>query len=156
MEKNIEIMTGSTGETMDLGRRLGRLIDRPLVLALTGDLGSGKTALVKGIAEGLGVSPEYPVTSPTFTLVNEYDGRLRLFHVDLYRLAGSGDAADIGLEDIIGGGGVTAIEWAERLDGADFSPDIAIDIRTAGENERIFSLKFYGPGAASLVEGIKH
>jgi len=103
MKENIEIMTGSTGETIDLGRRLGQLIDRPLVIALTGDLGAGKTALVKGIAEGLGVPPECPVTSPTFTLVNEYDGRLRLFHVDLYRLAGSGDVADIGLEDIIGG-----------------------------------------------------
>ena len=156
MKESIEIMTGSTGETIDLGRRLGQLIDRPLVIALTGDLGAGKTALVKGIAEGLGVPPECPVTSPTFTLVNEYDGRLRLFHVDLYRLAGSGDVADIGLEDIIGGDGVTAIEWAERLDGRDFSPEVAIDIRTAGENERIFSLHFYGPGAANLVGAIIH
>ena len=155
MKESIEITTGSTGETFDLGQRFGQLIDRPLVIALTGDLGSGKTALVKGIAEGLGVPPEYPVTSPTFNLVNEYDGRLRLFHVDLYRLAGPGDAADIGLEDIIDGEGVTAIEWAERLDGADFFPDVAIDIRTAGENERIFSLNFYGPGVRNLVGGIK-
>lgn len=156
MTKNICITTASAEETLDCGRTLGELIDRPIFIALTGDLGSGKTVLVKGLAQGLGIPPEYPVTSPTYTLINEYDGRLPLFHVDLYRLSGPEDTTDLGLTDIISGRGVTAIEWAERLHGGDFSPDIVIDIAATGETDRRVSIFFYGTGTENLVEGMKH
>lgn len=156
MTEKICITTTSAEETLDCGRALGKLIDRPLFIALTGDLGSGKTVLIQGLAQGLGIPPETPVTSPTYTLVNEYNGRLPLFHIDLYRLTGPDDTIDLGLADIIAGGGVTAIEWSERLRGGDFSPDIAIDIAATGETDRIISIFFYGTGTENLVEGMKH
>lgn len=156
MEKRIQITTASTAETLALGKKIGKLIDTPLVIALTGDLGSGKTVLVQGIAQGLGVPPEYPVTSPTYTLINEYDGKRRLFHVDLYRLAGLVDTYDLGLDDILAGNGVTAIEWAERLEGEDFSSDVTIELQTAGESRRILTLFFYGPKTENLIDGMKH
>ena len=95
--ENSKYTTHSPEETFDLGRKIGSLIDDPIVLALSGDLGSGKTVFVQGLARGLEVQPEYYITSPTFTLVNEYPGRLRLFHIDLYRLDHFGDLEDIGL-----------------------------------------------------------
>ncbi len=107
--------THSVEETLRFGERLGRELQRGDVVALCGDLGAGKTALVKGIARGLGITQE--VTSPTFTLVHEYPGgRLPLFHIDLYRLDNPEQALAIGIEDYLSGPGVTAIEWSEKID----------------------------------------
>ena len=107
----------SESETAAIGRSLARTLAAGDVVLLTGDLGAGKTAFVKGVAEGLGV-PADEVTSPTFTLVQEYrGGRLTLFHVDLYRLDDPREIADLGLDEL-GEGGVLAIEWAEKLPAA--------------------------------------
>jgi tRNA threonylcarbamoyladenosine biosynthesis protein TsaE len=104
----------SPAETQSLGESWGRAAERGWVMALSGDLGAGKTELVKGIARGLGATAR--VHSPTFTLVNEYDGgRLRLFHLDLYRLELPGQFVAAGLEEFLQPDGVTVIEWAERL-----------------------------------------
>jgi tRNA threonylcarbamoyladenosine biosynthesis protein TsaE len=104
----------SPAETGSLGERWGRAAQRGLVIGLSGDLGAGKTQLVKGIARGLGITAR--VHSPTFTLVNEYGGgRLRLFHLDLYRLETRGQIVSAGLEEFLQPDGVTVIEWAERL-----------------------------------------
>lgn len=154
--RKMRITTSSTGETIDFGRLLGQKIDRPMVIALTGDLGSGKTVLVKGIAQGLDVPPQYPVTSPSYTLVNEYKGRFLLFHIDLYRLTGAEETYDLGFDDIISGNGVVAIEWAQRLSNEDLSPDIEIDIQAVDENKRVFTILFYGPETTNLIEGIKN
>jgi tRNA threonylcarbamoyladenosine biosynthesis protein TsaE len=103
----------SPAETGSLGERWGGAAQRGLVIGLSGDLGAGKTQLVKGIARGLGITAR--VHSPTFTLVNEYDGgRLRLFHLDLYRLETRGQIVSAGLEEFLQPDGVTVIEWAER------------------------------------------
>jgi len=103
----------SPAETESLGEHWGRVAPRGLVIGLSGDLGSGKTQLVKGLARGLGVKA--PVRSPTFTLVNEYAGdRLRLFHLDLYRLESPDQIIGAGLEEYLQPDGVTVIEWAER------------------------------------------
>jgi tRNA threonylcarbamoyladenosine biosynthesis protein TsaE len=100
-------------ETGSLGERWGGAAQRGLVIGLSGELGAGKTQLVKGIARGLGITAR--VHSPTFTLVNEYDGgRLRLFHLDLYRLETRGQMVSAGLEEFLQPDGVTVIEWAER------------------------------------------
>ncbi len=100
---------------MDYGQRLAAELRAGDVLALTGDLGAGKTCLVKGIARGLGILQE--ITSPTFTLINEYvGGRLPLYHVDLYRLDSAEQALQIGLDDYLGRDGVTVIEWAEKVE----------------------------------------
>lgn len=109
------IISHSPSETMDYGQRLAAELRAGDVLALTGDLGAGKTCLVKGIARGLGILQE--ITSPTFTLINEYvGGRLPLYHVDLYRLDSAEQALQIGLDDYLGRDGVTVIEWAEKVE----------------------------------------
>ena len=104
----------SAEETESLGEKLGRAAERGLVIGLSGELGAGKTQFVKGLARGLGVVAR--VHSPTFTLVNEYDGgRLRLFHLDLYRLESREQIVSAGLQDYLQPEGVTVIEWAERI-----------------------------------------
>jgi tRNA threonylcarbamoyladenosine biosynthesis protein TsaE len=107
-------MTHSPAETEALGERFGRSAKIGLVLALSGDLGAGKTQFVKGLARGLGISAR--VHSPTFTLVNEYGGgRLKLFHLDLYRLETQEQIESAGIEEFLQPDGVSVIEWAERL-----------------------------------------
>jgi len=108
------IETESVEETFAVGERLATQLQPGNVLGLSGELGAGKTSLVKGIARGLGISQE--VTSPTFTLIHEHSGgRLPLFHIDLYRLETSGQALAIGIEDYLNPSGVTVIEWAEKV-----------------------------------------
>ncbi len=104
----------STAETEALGEKFGRAAERGWVIALSGELGAGKTQLVKGLARGLGVTAR--VHSPTFTLVNEYGGgRLKLFHLDLYRLESRGQILSAGLEEFLQPDGVAVVEWAERI-----------------------------------------
>ena len=127
----------SPAETGSLGERWGRAAQSGLVIGLSGDLGAGKTQLVKGLARGLGIAAR--VHSPTFTLVNEYGGgRLRLFHLDLYRLETRGQMISAGLEEFLQPDGVTVIEWAERI--ADCGLRIAdwrrVQIEIVGETER--------------------
>ena len=100
-DNHIRITTRSAAQTRKLGHCLGRAIHQATVIALTGDLGSGKTAFVQGLAKGLNVSEKYYITSPTFTIINEYPGRLCLFHVDLYRIAHLAELEEIGLEEIL-------------------------------------------------------
>jgi len=105
----------SAEETIAFGRQLAGSLRVGDVLALTGDLGAGKTCLVKGLAAGLNIT--HAVTSPTFTLIHEYrGGRLPLAHIDLYRLATASEAVNIGIEEYLSGAGVTVIEWAERIE----------------------------------------
>jgi len=107
-------VTHSEAETASVGSALARALTPGAVILLSGELGAGKTAFVRGLAEGLGIDPEQ-VSSPTFTLIQEYrGGRLPLHHVDLYRLR-SIEVDDLGLDELTLGGGVTAIEWPDRL-----------------------------------------
>jgi tRNA threonylcarbamoyladenosine biosynthesis protein TsaE len=109
------LCTSSTAETRELGRLLGLCIDGPAVILLCGDLGAGKTVLVQGLAEGLEVGPEQPVTSPSYALMNHYHGRFDLYHFDLYRLARPDDLLDLDFDDYLAGPGVAAVEWADRF-----------------------------------------
>jgi tRNA threonylcarbamoyladenosine biosynthesis protein TsaE len=126
----------SPAETGSLGERWGRAAQRGLVIGLSGDLGAGKTRLVKGIARGLGITAR--VHSPTFTLVNEYGGgRLRLFHLDLYRLETRGQIVSAGLEEFLQPDGVTVIEWAEKMVNEEKPRRmIFVKIEILGESER--------------------
>ena len=113
----MQIITHSAQETEAFGARLAESLQAGDVIAYRGDLGAGKTALTRGIAAGLGIRDR--VTSPTYTIVNEYtDGRLPLFHFDLYRLSSSDELFDIGWEDYMDRGGVCAVEWSERAEDA--------------------------------------
>jgi tRNA threonylcarbamoyladenosine biosynthesis protein TsaE len=110
----MEFISHSPAETESLGEKIGRAAQQGFVYALSGDLGAGKTQLVKGIARGLGVTAR--VHSPTFTLVNEYGGgRLKLFHLDLYRLETPAQILSAGIEEFLSPDGVAVIEWAERI-----------------------------------------
>ena len=119
-------VSASPAETSEVGRRVGLACTPGTVLALIGDLGAGKTHFTKGLATGLGID-EKTVTSPTFVLMNEHQGRLRLFHIDAYRLDDPEEAFAAGLLDERQASGVTVVEWADRLDG--WLPDQRIDIR---------------------------
>ncbi|MFO7650870.1 MAG: tRNA (adenosine(37)-N6)-threonylcarbamoyltransferase complex ATPase subunit type 1 TsaE [bacterium] len=132
-------VTGSAAETIELGRALAERLGPGDVVAFFGELGSGKTTMIKGIAAGLGVTET--VRSPSFVIVTEYRGRVPVFHVDLYRLEGSSAPEGIGLEDYLGGDGVCLIEWAERAEG--FIPKSAIRVRLAAvEAGRSVSVEF--------------
>ena len=132
--KAVRYVTDSPEETEEIGRRLSSKLPEGSVVAFTGDLGAGKTAFVRGMAKGLGISER--VTSPTFTIVNEYTGgRLPLFHFDLYRLGGSDELFDIGWEDYLRRGGVCAVEWSENVSDARETDWILVDLRR-GESDR--------------------
>ena len=121
-------ITNSPAETEALGERLAARLSPGAVVAYTGDLGAGKTAFTRGLARGLGITD--PVTSPTFTIVNEYEGgRIPLFHFDMYRLGSSEELYDIGWEDYLSRGGVCAVEWSEIVTDA-LEPDtVRVDLR---------------------------
>jgi tRNA threonylcarbamoyladenosine biosynthesis protein TsaE len=108
-------ISNSPQETYDFGKYLGENLQPGDLVALSGELGAGKTCLTQGIASGLGVPDEYLVTSPTFTIINEYPGRLTLYHLDLYRLSGVRDLDEIGYEDCLTDSGVVVMEWAEKI-----------------------------------------
>lgn len=110
------VITGSEEQTRQVGRKLSEVLDDGSVVSLEGELGSGKTQVVKGIAEGMGISPDRAVFSPTFTIVNIYEGRRKIYHIDLYRLEGNYDEIEeAGIFEILEGGGIVVIEWGERL-----------------------------------------
>ena len=151
LETGISRRSGGPAETRALGRALGRAAQPGTVLALSGPLGAGKTQLAKGVAQGLDV--QSVVNSPTFVLMNEHEGRLRLFHIDAYRLDDPEEALAAGLLDERQASGVTVIEWADRLDG--WLPEERLDVRiTAMPNDdraRVLDLEAHGNAHARLV-----
>ncbi|MCD6585562.1 MAG: tRNA (adenosine(37)-N6)-threonylcarbamoyltransferase complex ATPase subunit type 1 TsaE [Desulfobacteraceae bacterium] len=146
--ESIEISTGSPKETRLLGEIIGQSIDQKMTISLSGDLGAGKTVFVQGLARGLAVPSDYIITSPTYTIVNEYPGRIKLFHADLYRISGgiSGTAElfDIGFEEFYESNGVIVVEWADRLAPGELKEDLAVSISTVDALTRKFILFFYG------------
>lgn len=133
----METISHNPADTESLGEKFGRAAQRGLVIALSGDLGAGKTQFVKGLARGLGCAGR--VHSPTFTLVNEYGGgRLRLFHLDLYRLETPAQILSAGIEEFLSPDGVSVIEWAERMaDGGWRMADVKnVKIEIINESER--------------------
>ncbi|MEJ5188372.1 MAG: tRNA (adenosine(37)-N6)-threonylcarbamoyltransferase complex ATPase subunit type 1 TsaE [Breznakiellaceae bacterium] len=125
-------------EMTQWGRWIGERLTQGEVLALYGGLGVGKTTLVRGIAEALHV--QEPVTSPTYTIINEYEGDMPIYHIDAYRLRGSDDAFSIGIEDYLYGNGICIIEWAERIQEVLPEEAILVDISIIGETDRLLTL----------------
>jgi tRNA threonylcarbamoyladenosine biosynthesis protein TsaE len=145
------VIARSAAETQALGAALGELVRAGDVLALDGELGSGKTCFVQGLARGLGVAAEARVHSPTFTLINEHRGRLTLYHIDLYRLEREDELEQIGLVELLGSNGVCAVEWAERF--PRFLPRDRVELRFTilGEEERRIDAVAHGD-TRELVE----
>ena len=135
----MEYITNSPQETEAVGEKLAQSLAPGTVLAYRGDLGAGKTAFTRGLARGLGY--QEPVTSPTYTIVNEYlGGRLPLFHFDMYRLHSSDDLFDIGWDDYLERGGVCAVEWSENVADAMEDP-ITVTIEKLGEESRRITIE---------------
>jgi tRNA threonylcarbamoyladenosine biosynthesis protein TsaE len=132
--------TTSDAETEAIAERLGRSFRGGEVVLLYGDLGSGKTVFVRGLARGLGLDPG-EVASPTFVLLTTYPGRLPLHHADLYRLKGGGDERELGLEELPGRGGVLAVEWAERLSFEPWTARFRVRLSHAGEDRREMTIE---------------
>jgi tRNA threonylcarbamoyladenosine biosynthesis protein TsaE len=153
---NYQITTHSVKETRKLGKNIGACLRTELVLALIGDLGSGKTSFVQGLAEGLGVPDDYYITSPSYTMINEYPGRLPLFHVDLYRLEEPVDFEDIGLYDILGDNYVVAMEWADRIPQALLPDHVKITFEISGDQSRKVFMSAHGANAVVLLKEIKN
>jgi tRNA threonylcarbamoyladenosine biosynthesis protein TsaE len=130
----LEFKTTKPEETREIGKAMGCLLKGGDVVGLTGELGAGKTVFIKGLAEGLGV-PDF-VSSPTFIIMNEYNGRMPFFHVDLYRLENNREIEELALDEYFGRDGVVAIEWAEKLGDRMPQKSINVKIEHSGERER--------------------
>jgi tRNA threonylcarbamoyladenosine biosynthesis protein TsaE len=136
MNSCIDIQSTSVDQTLEIGRAIAAALSPGDMIGLVGGLGAGKTHLVKGIAAGLGVRDERSVNSPTFVLVNEYDGRLHVFHVDAYRLTSFHELEALGFEEMCSAGGVVLVEWADRVPEAMGPSALWIDLEITGDTQR--------------------
>ncbi|MGD2187079.1 MAG: tRNA (adenosine(37)-N6)-threonylcarbamoyltransferase complex ATPase subunit type 1 TsaE [Desulfobacterales bacterium] len=149
---HIQITTHSVTETRQLGQTLGAGIHQSIIIALTGDLGSGKTSFVQGLAKGLDVSEKYYITSPTFTLISEYPGRYRLFHVDLYRIEHIPELEEIGLDEVLDQDAVIAIEWADKLPEGTLSGHLLFQFKLISDESRQIDIFAYGHPESNLLK----
>ena len=138
------ILTRSAAETELLGERLGRMLKAGDVVTLSGDLGAGKTRFAQGVASGLDVDRSHPVTSPTFTILNEYQGRLPLYHFDFYRFRTGEDLRDLGFEEYLAGEGVCLVEWPERLAGGLAEEYVEITLLVVDDETRQITVTHHG------------
>ena len=145
----VKLPSASPDTTREIGARLGRLVQPGDVLALYGDLGAGKTCLVQGLAAGLGVTA--PIRSPTFILIAEHAGRLPLYHVDLYRTESLEEIRALGLEDLLGGDGVTVIEWGDKAEALLPIGSIRVRIDGVGDDPREIHVEGLSPERARLL-----
>ncbi len=145
------IMTHSPGETRDIGEIVGSVAMPGSVIALTGEMGAGKTCFIQGLAQGLGTPGDYYITSPTYAIINEYPGRSPFFHIDLYRISDPLELDQIGFYEKLEKKGVVAIEWADRLGEKFFKKkNLKINIETTGDRTRKF-IFFNGHGWKNLL-----
>lgn len=149
-----EIISCSPDQTFEMGRTLGRLLKNGDLILFTGDLGAGKTMMIKGIADGLGIE-EYNITSPTFTVINEYQGRFKLNHIDLFRINNVDDLYTTGIEEYFSSNGITAIEWAERIEALLPDEFLRINILIEGETDRRIFIEGCGERYKWLAKNLK-
>ena len=147
--------TASDQETICLGRKLGEALKKSDIIALIGELGSGKTWFTKGLALGLGVSPDTIITSPSFSLINEYEGRHTLFHMDVYRLETVSDFLSAGLDEYFYLDGVVAMEWADRW--PEILPEWRLEVEFVilGDDLRKITLSGYHPRTIEILKNIQ-
>jgi len=151
----VKVISRTPEDTLLMGRIIGESLMCGDVIALVGELGTGKTTITQGIARGLGVSEKYYITSPTFTLINEYPGDITLYHLDVYRLNGPDDLGDIVYEEHFFGDGVAVIEWAEKI--KDILPDDVLNVALSyGEgNEREIEISGTSQRMSSIEKKIR-
>lgn len=150
------IVSKSAFQTLSMGERLGTEISQGISIALTGDLGAGKTTFVQGLAKGLGVSDRYYITSPTYTIINEYPARslTTLCHLDLYRLESEDELDYIGFDDLVDQHHIIIVEWPEILKQIGFKFDIEIDFTFDTAYNRILSVSASGQPGSNLINNL--
>lgn len=153
-DRTVEITSRTPQETEQIGSFLGSMLAKGDIIALSGELGTGKTTLVRGLARGIGLE-EGEVASPSFTLVNEYEGPLRLFHIDLYRLEDEKELLGIDYEEYIKGEGVVVIEWADRIPRAVPRDALWITLRYLGAECRQIVLQAQGDRYKAMIEELQ-
>lgn len=144
------VLSEGEAQTLNLGERLGRLLQQPALILLQGDLGAGKTVFARGIARGLGVDPHVPITSPTFTLMNHYRARLDLYHFDLYRLSDPDELIELGFDDYAYGSGVALVEWPEKLENPE-TPGMWVHLKRIDDERREISFYLQGEVSEELI-----
>ncbi len=152
MRDNLKIISHSPEQTKNIGKEIGKIAFRGSVIALCGELGSGKTVFVKGLAEGLEVDSF--VTSPTFVIINEYSGKLPLYHFDVYRLKAE-DLYELGYEEYFYGDGVTVIEWACKINNLLPDEHLRVEFEYINESERQISLIGYGESYVEIIKKVR-
>ena len=149
------IHSRNTSGTIRIGKSIGSLLLPGDVVALAGELGTGKTQFIKGLAVGLGIGKPTYISSPSFTLINEYKGKIPFYHIDLFRLRAEKEAEDLGLEEYFQSGGITAIEWADRIPSLLPREMLWIQISYTGENTRSLEIIGKGKRYLNLVDQIQ-
>lgn len=148
------VETNSPEQTQDLGEALGRLLGSAAVILLAGDLGAGKTCFTQGLGRGLDLPAQEPVVSPSYTLMNQYRGRLDLYHFDLYRLNHVDDLLDLGFDDYLCGSGVTVVEWGDRFPGLD-EDGILVRLESGEGDRRRFHFSAATESNRALLETLQ-
>jgi len=149
---SVVITSNNVSETIRIGKRIGMFLRAGDVVALVGDLGTGKTHLIKGLAAGVGVKKPAYIASPSFTLINEYPGRIPFYHLDLFRLETEEEAQDAGVEEILQGGGATAIEWADKIPSLLPRELLWLHLHAVGEQTRSIEITGNGIRYDTLVK----
>lgn len=152
--KKLTFKSTSVDETIGFGRKLGMLLSPGDTIALVGELGAGKTTLVKGIVQGLGVTDRRVVKSPTFALVHKYEGRIPIYHFDAYRLEDAQEMLDIGSDEMIHGNGVAIVEWADKVPGCLPDEYLKITLTAISENERNIEIRSYGSRYDKIINNL--
>lgn len=150
-----QFISNSVEETQMLGVKIGKCMMTPTIITLTGDLGSGKTVFVQGLAKGLDVPEDYYITSPTYTLCNEYPGRFPLFHFDFYRLGDATDIYNTGFYEKIDSNGIIAVEWSDRLSEGLNTDRLDISFIIQDDDARIIKIAATGLEPINLVKKIQ-
>ena len=153
-ETTCNLLSRSYKDTYQLGEKIGIFLSCGVIITLTGEVGTGKTSFVKGLASGLEVPKNYYITSPTFTIINEYPGRLFLCHADLYRISSMDEFEEIGLYEKFNKDCVIAIEWADRLNQKHLIKDFSIHFEFIDDNSRRIQIIPYGHKAINLLSKI--
>lgn len=151
----MRIVSNSPERTRELGEALGRLLKGGSVIALVGELGSGKTVLAQGLAKGLGVGPDEYVSSPSFAIVNQYGGRVPIYHIDTYRLGSEAEMVALGYEEYFEPDGVTIIEWADKVEKLLPERCLLAQLRIVGRQARELNMELRGRWPAQLAAEIE-
>ena len=154
MSLSYGLSSNSLAQTIAIGRRIGQAAEGNDVIALSGPLGAGKTQLAKGIASGLDVGDARTVNSPSFVIVNEYAGRLHMYHVDVYRLAGGSELEALGFDEMCTAGGIVVVEWADRVSTLLPTDHLSVTLVTTGESSRDLRFAAAGPQSEQMLSAL--